>query len=545
MKERDDEILGQALGRAVDAQDAREAPFESSRLASEIARPRRPPLAIVARYALAAATLVAALGAGALVARESLDRGATEPQPSGPTFTIGPTRTDDPTVVSPRQWRLASSANPRDVVFCSRPDAPPQYVRVPGSDAGATAEERITSRLRSLEQVNAELRPGSACPGGFDTTARVARVSVSNDLAMVDYTLPNGDWGHRIVRMSDPLLQQIVFTATEEPGIRRVLLTQNGGTLVFTGQLQASPTPPRRTFVPGTPAPTVVQPPLTREDVLGYAVSGSTEAISYDGQAGGYVATTRWSVDQPAIGLARFVVELDTPGAAGTGRGPVPTFEASVARNAEDPRAQLGEIGDPNLAKWVLTLTVHDIREPAATPTLGPGQSGTSTSLRPASGSPLRVVAETRRTGSTDVVYRLGLDDLRPWRVAVQFDPTPSIMVDIGGPTDRVTTNLAVYAPASSSVGALTLSGAARAFEANVQWRVKNTAGRVTASGAMTASLGNSPVWGLFEKTITDPRAYEDPLLIEVFLTSPRDGAITDLVAIPVSGRRFLLPGQP
>ena len=45
----------------------------------------------------------------------------------------------------------------------------------------------------------------------------------------IDYRVPEDDWGVNGSASLRALVQQVVFTASEEPGIVRVLITQNGG----------------------------------------------------------------------------------------------------------------------------------------------------------------------------------------------------------------------------------------------------------------------------------------------------------------------------
>jgi hypothetical protein len=80
----------------------------------------------------------------------------------------------------------------------------------------------------------------------------------------------------------------------------------------------------------------------------------------------------------------------------------------------------------------------------------------------------------------------------------------------------------------------LTISGDASVFEANLEWQVTDTAGRVLAKGFTTATVG-APGRGTFTITAT----YADPTsdeigFVEVYTRSPRDGQIDEIVRVPL-----------
>jgi len=77
------------------------------------------------------------------------------------------------------------------------------------------------------------------------------------------------------------------------------------------------------------------------------------------------------------------------------------------------------------------------------------------------------------------------------------------------------------------------LSGMTRAFEATFQYRFTDVFGRALGEGYGMASFGTSPIWGAFDLKLG--RVPPDTSNIEVFLRSPRDGEITDLVSIAVT----------
>src|SRR5205814_427354 len=192
----------------------------------------------------------------------------------------------------------------------------------------------------------------------------VGKVTVSGDQATVDVSVLNGDWGIHGAALSLAALQQIVYTATEEPGIRRVFFTQNGGNKVTIDQL-------------------VVDKPLAREDVFGYSSRGA--------------------------------------------------------------------LGKDNGVSWV---------------------------------------------GNN--VFRIELDDARPWHVS--YISNSNIAIEIGGDPRATSDRILVTAPkpgdVANSGAPLRVTGSARVFEANVSWRLLDSAGKEAANGHFNASLGSSAVWG-------------------------------------------------
>jgi len=79
-----------------------------------------------------------------------------------------------------------------------------------------------------------------------------------------------------------------------------------------------------------------------------------------------------------------------------------------------------------------------------------------------------------------------------------------------------------------------TLSGDASVFEATVQWRLTDTAGRVLGSGFTTASQG-APARGTYSVTVSYVAVAPDTIAFaEVFSLSAKDGAIDELVRVPV-----------
>ena len=71
-------------------------------------------------------------------------------------------------------------------------------------------------------------------------------------------------------------------------------------------------------------------------------------------------------------------------------------------------------------------------------------------------------------------------------------------------------------------------------FEANLEWQVTDTAGRVLAKGFTTAAAG-APGRGTFTITATYADPPSDAIgFAEVYTRSPRDGQIDEIVRVPL-----------
>ena len=80
-----------------------------------------------------------------------------------------------------------------------------------------------------------------------------------------------------------------------------------------------------------------------------------------------------------------------------------------------------------------------------------------------------------------------------------------------------------------------TVSGDASVFEATLQWRLTDSAGRILASGNMTASAGG-PARGTYSVTVTYSGIAAGTIaFVEVFSRSPKDGEIDEIVRVPVT----------
>ena len=122
----------------------------------------------------------------------------------------------------------------RGGVYLARDLEAPLRVIVGGAGRGDTVEARVRSRMQSLATA-----PPPAAMGAFNALsamkARLATVTVTGDLARLDYAVPPEGWGIDGSAALRAFVQQVVFTATEEPGIARVLVTENGGKVAVVG----------------------------------------------------------------------------------------------------------------------------------------------------------------------------------------------------------------------------------------------------------------------------------------------------------------------
>jgi hypothetical protein len=327
----------------------------------------------------------------------------------------------------------------------------------------------------------------NAAGGGAQTWMGVAW---QGDLATVEFDVVPG-WGVRGAAQSQALLEQLVYTITEEPGIRRALITEKGKPNAVIDQL-------------------VVDKPLSREDVSGYTSSGSLDPLQIAGVSTAAQLSTNYSVDSLAPGLTRFVITFDY-GTSGATTDPQFTATLHPGTNAATGKAEL-EITIPNGSDTTTTATQVDR-------------------------SPLRWIAVGQSNSFRAQVYRLGLDDQRPWRAMVLSNPT-RIVIDIGGGPQSVSDRIAVYQPRPRATVTrdLQLTGAGRTFEANVNWRLLDSTGREVASGAFTGG-SNGPLWGPFDTHIAVPTSVGGNVTLEVFEASAKDGSPQGVTQIPLTVR--------
>lgn len=492
----DDETLGQALGRAVESQGVPETPYERSRLARRIERPARSGwLGTLA--AAAAIALFVTMGAfivtrGPQGAAEPVANASATPTATSPAVVATAVPTGGPSVATPRPM----------LVYFARDGLPPVAATV--STSGGPANERpeglIGARLSALFNARAnEVPPGAinaAALGGSRGTSISVRL-IDGDLATVEIGITDG-WPARGAARSQALLQQLVYTITEQPGIRRAMIVDQGKATATIDQL-------------------VVDKPLSREDVFGYREVGSTDPVRGFGERGGPVrqALTRYTVDA-VPGLAHFEIELAQP--AGEPTRMYPDWDVSVARNDETLK--------PDGGKWRLTVQVYNATDAK------PGFVAVDR-------TPLRAITTTTGKGiGAPLIYELALDDLRPWRTALAFDPV-RIIVDIGGDPRTISGRNAVTFPAPGEIVGreFKVTGIASAFEANVQYRVRDAQGRIVVKGFTTAT-NCCEAGGLFSVAVKVPTEVPaGPITLEVFQASPRDGSDLAVIAVPLTLR--------
>ena len=400
--------------------------------------------------------------------------------------TVNPSPTPTPTATASQATPLpTSSAFPARVdhlvVYFARDRLPPVAVHVPGAGTGATAEARIRSRLEALFT--------TAAPAGLFNVALTARatpaaVRIDGGVATVDFTVPQPMWGVGGSAGTLAFMQQLIYTITEEPGITSALITENGHeALIGEGIL--------------------VDRPATRERVSGY-VPGSTAAMTWRTEPRQQPVSLdiRRSIDSYALGLARFVFDS---GLRGVDAKADLGFTVTVTQNNEQVA--------PDLGKWVLSVSI-------------PGAVTDEPAEAVVDQTPVRAV-KTMVT-EAGVRYDIGLDDLRPWRTAMLYEPL-RLVVDIGGDPGAVSPNIALYKPGfgTTVLPGAAFSGMIRAFEAQFEYRIHDARGQVTTAYAR-GSIGTAELWGTFEVQL--PVLPPGAATLEIVLRSPKDGEIQESV---------------
>jgi len=497
----DDEIIGRALSRAIETIDVNQTPYERSRIA---AAPPRRSIFGVWQMATAAAAIVLAVAIGSWLTRP------TESQPgvaASPTAPVAATSSPATATNTPAPTATPAPTRPdHAVVYFSQSGVAPIAVHVRGIANQATAADRIASRVTVITR-NADLIkfPDSdpMPPGAINalhpaSMQGVGKVTVSGDQATVDVSVLNGDWGIHGAALSLAALQQIVYTATEEPGIRRVFFTQNGGSKVTIDQL-------------------VVDKPLAREDVFGYSSRGALgkdNGVSWGGNdSPAHVGARLAGYDIQDGTLATLFLEgRDQNGQ----KADLPSFNAWLEQS--DDTTPIG-------AKYTLYVELQ---------WNGGGNSNGAADVRIFDQTPLRAV-----TTNGNNVFRIELDDARPWHVS--YISNSNIAIEIGGDPRATSDRILVTAPkpgdVANSGAPLRVTGSARVFEANVSWRLLDSAGKEAASGHFNASLGSSAIWGTFAPTIPLPANVRGNLTLQLFESSPKDGTAQGVVQIPLAVR--------
>jgi hypothetical protein len=363
----------------------------------------------------------------------------------------------------------------------------------------------ILSRIDAARSATAGLVPaGATNPLGLVGRERSASgtstfeisVGIVGDTANVEFA---GGWGVHGAAQTQALVQQLVYVITEEPGIRKAHITDKGNANAVIDGL-------------------VVDKPLSREDVTDYDHLGSTQLVLGHGDATAAASrklTAHAVVEQmitPDGTMARFQIDTDLQNVSPTVS--YPDFTVQVFANDEAAK--------PLGGKWRMVVTVN------GTDTL----TGTQVFDR----IPLRGIVTTKQGNNT--VYEIGLDDLRPWRTAIAYNPF-RIIIDIGGdPRTIVGDTNAVYAPRYGATVSHTfpLSGIAHNFEAHVSFRVLDDKMKEIYSGSTTATNCCDP-GGTFDASITLPAAITGNVYLEVFEASAKDGSDLKLIRIPLTVR--------
>ena len=498
--EQQDEMLGRALSRAIETQQVHETLYERSRVALRPARRGFP----IWQALGAAAVLVLAVAYGAWFSRPRETPGvASSPTPTATAAAIATQSSAETT--SPQ------SAVPQYEpvwAYFTRDGLPPIGAAISAhvTVSATGADQRINERLMALafDAKQSDWPAGTIDPlayvagttsgsgGGLGITVRV-----NGDLATLDFQLANG-WGVHGALMAQLLVQQIVYTATEEPGVRRVLITEQNKTGAVIDGL-------------------VLDKPLSRDDVSGYGTRAQTGTTNFDGDASSQYVTgdlvSRDIVDGTSVRLT-FVGSDRAHNAA---KADLPPF--SITFGANDGTVPHNRNDGPP-PSYVLSIGFHVNAQ---------GEFGAVGHVERVDRSPLRLMT------STDAAYVLGLDDARPWRA---YEPDAQhLVVEIGGDPRAVSDRIAVNSPSPATTidsRTFTLSGAARTFEANVVWRLKDSTQKVVANGHTTASLGTSALWGTFSTPVTLPTGVSGNMTLEVYEVSPKDGSEQGVVAIPL-----------
>jgi immunoglobulin-like protein involved in spore germination len=494
---RDDEIIGRALSRAIETIDVNQTPFERSRIATA---PARRSIFGLWQIATAAAAILLALAIGSWLTRPT----ESGPVAGSPTPTIAPA-TQSAATPTP----AATGATVSTRVFFVRDQVPPVGGSVPGSGAHIPVDS-IVDRISAAHAAPASSVPAGASNPlalvGLRSDGTSVSAKINGDTASVEFDLPSG-WGVRGAAQTQALVQQLVYTITEEPGIRRALITEKGKPNAVIDQL-------------------VVDKPLSREDVFGYDDPAKPDKIE-DGGSGqtAEIADWRASVDEVAPGLGRFVLEFKPPATS------TPSFVATLERPVQETVTADG--------KWIIRINMPDAlwNQPAGEafhccPTKLVGKTPIiQTEAYPLNSNP-----------PTNGMYRgvgfaIILDDARPWRVFTLTNPA-RIIVDIGGPTHSVSDRVAVYQPQPGAevTRDLQLIGAGRTYEANVSWRLFDSTGRQVASGNFTGG-SSGPLWGAFDTRIAIPASVSGNVTLEVLEFSAKDGSPLGVTQIPLTVR--------
>jgi truncated hemoglobin YjbI len=121
----------------------------------------------------------------------------------------------------------ATVAMERVQIFYAKADADPVAVPlfVP---TGSTIENRLRARFDALVTGPA-LGPGGSFNLLAESETRIRAISTDRDLATIDFLVTSDDWGLSDAAAMRAFVQQVMFTATDERSIYKVLLTRDEG----------------------------------------------------------------------------------------------------------------------------------------------------------------------------------------------------------------------------------------------------------------------------------------------------------------------------
>jgi hypothetical protein len=467
------------------------------------------------RQSRAALLFVVGLG-GAMIIAAALSARQVVPS-AGP-----PPSASAAATAAPVEAASAVAVPPQQLVVYYTRDGLPVRATASGNVAFRNGiEDRISGRLTALWGAQSATPPPPGATNPFAKSGHAGsqgqlglEMRIEADLATVTFDLLGG-WGVTSVAEARGLYQQLVYTITEEPGIRRALIKEKGRADALIGPL------------------TITQP-ATREDASGYSFNGTkTPTVVGDGsQVPEEVAAVGVAIDTEILTggfmrgmpeVSRVGIDLRTAASVPGGRLD-PRFTASIER-CDPPTCEGGN--------WTLALTLPDATWPAGRPAYAQAFDR----------SPIRSVRVAEFQGGS-VAVAIRLDDARPWRVVIEPTGAGSavLYIDIGGSPADVNENIAVYVPVPGQGAGdratgcgCTITGAARVFEGTVGWRVRDGNGLAVARGTATASRGTGPVWGMFTAPVTIPPGSAGQVAIEVYDVSARDGSEQDLIRIPVT----------
>lgn len=427
--------------------------------------------------------------------------------------------TPGPTAV-PASASLAATASAVGVapgplaVYFARFALPPLRGSALGSvPARNSAEDRISARLTALWALslappnsrnlfNRSGRSGSSGQLGLS-------VRIDGDLATVTFMLTGG-WGVSTDEDSRQLYQQLVYTISEEPGIRRALIREQGAAVTMIGTLP-------------------VAQPATREDVAGYAVrpvdslSGRGTAVpmtlSDVGVAIDTDVATRGYLRLTTPGVGRVAVALHASAAVPSG-GLAPRFQADLQR-CDPPDCDGG--------KWTLTVALPDVV----------WSSGNAPFAQTFDRSPFRSVRAAQFQGGT-VAVAIRLDDALPWRIVTEPSADgANLYIDVGGFQSSVSSSVVVYSPtpgqgmgnASAGCTPCAFEGAARTVSGKLIWIVRDSAGHELTRGTAATTPSDDAAWRFFVALATIPPSAGGQPTVEIYTAE----ATNDAVRVPVT----------